>query len=70
MRRISHRRLVLWLIAVCVAATALACAGLGGSSTFPTGQEAPNFGVQVTGKTKTLEDYRGQVVIVNFWSST
>ena len=50
--------------------TLLACASVGGSSTLPAGEIAPNFGIQTGGRTITLRDLRGKVVIVSFWSST
>ncbi len=63
------RRRVLGLTILFVAAATLACIGLG-SSMLPTGEEAPNFGVKIKGKIKSLKDHRGKVVVINFWSST
>jgi hypothetical protein len=61
-----HKR-VLWLALSLVFVMMVACFG---SGTLSVGTSAPNFGFKVGDKTKTLEDYRGNVVIVNFWSST
>ena len=64
------RRLLLGLAVLLLAAASLACASLGGTRTLPVGDEAPNFGIKVDGRTTTLHDYGGYVPIICFWSST
>jgi len=69
-RDVMPRKLVLWSTILLVAVTTLACIGVGGSRTLPVGESAPNFGIKIGSKTKTLNGYQGNAVIVVFWSST
>ena len=41
-----------------------------GQQGLAAGTEAPNFGIKVSGKTVSIQDLRGHVVVVNFWSAT
>jgi len=55
-----------------LAALALACAGAaGGAELRPwTGTQPPPFALEdLAGRTHRLADYRGQVVLVNFWAT-
>jgi len=55
-----------------LAALALACAGAaGGAELRPwTGAQPPPFALEdLAGRTHRLADYRGQVVLVNFWAT-
>jgi hypothetical protein len=63
------RNRVLWIALFCLVSATLACIG-GGTGTLPVGEIAPAFGVKRDGKTVTLEDLQGSVVIIVFWSST
>ncbi len=64
------RKHIAWIGAGLIALAALACSGLGGASTLPVGETAPNFGINTNGRTVTLTSFRGRLVIVFFWSST
>jgi hypothetical protein len=57
-----------WIVAAFVSLIMLACINTG-SSTLPAGETAPNFGVKLGNDTVMLEDLRGKVVTVVFWSS-
>lgn len=61
-----------WL-ALCLAALALAACNLPGGSSAPSatpGAPAPGFTVKgVDGATHSLSDYRGKVVVLNFWAT-
>jgi hypothetical protein len=59
----------LWIVSLVFAGTILACIGVGGSATLPTGEPAPIFGVRIGGKIVALDDLQGNAVVVNFWSS-
>lgn len=59
----------LWIASLILAGTMLACVGVGGAATLPTGEPAPIFGVRISGKIVALDDLRGNAVVVNFWSS-
>ena len=66
------QRAALARVALVIAALVLpmlACSGLGQQG-LPAGSEAPNFGIKVSGKTVTLQDLHGYVVVVNLWSAT
>ena len=59
----SMRKLVLGLALSAIAATGLAASGL-------TGQTAPDFALKSsTGENLRLSEYRGDVVMINFWAT-
>ena len=64
-----RKKRVLWLTAGLLTALLLACIGSGGSL-LPTDEAAPDFGIKVGDEITYLSDYQGQVVVLNFWSST
>jgi thiol-disulfide isomerase/thioredoxin len=51
----------------------LSCAALSGCTDSPSagfaGKPAPDFTVTEAGKTVSLRDYRGKVVLLNFWAT-
>ncbi len=61
------RKHLLWPAAGMLIFIILACTGGG---TLPVGTKAPEFGIKRGDNVVALSDYQGQVVIVNFWSST
>ncbi len=63
------RKYLAWPIAGLLFLTALACGNVSGGP-LPAGESAPEFGIEYGDKVVALSDYRGQVVIVNFWAST
>ncbi len=64
------RHTVVGLTMVSFALLALACTNLGGASNPLVGEPAPAFGVQYQSRTVTLDDLKGKVVVLVFWSST
>jgi len=64
------RHTIVGLTMVSFALLALACINLGGASKSLVGEPAPAFGVQYQSRTVTLDDLKGKVVVVIFWSST
>jgi hypothetical protein len=64
------QRPTLWIASPIVFFLLLACIGSGGAQTLPVGTEAPDFEVRADEQPVTLRDLRGEVVLVNFWSST
>jgi hypothetical protein len=62
------RRAVLGLALASLVLLTVAC--LGGSTKSLVGEPAPAFAVQYRTRTVTLDDLKGNVVVVNFWSST
>lgn len=53
-----------------LAALTLACISSGGASALPAGEAAPVFGIKQGEETVSLDELRGQVVLVSFWAST
>jgi peroxiredoxin len=50
--------------------TASSCAGAQGTGEGGAGQTAPDFALRdLDGRTVRLSDYRGQVVLINFWAT-
>jgi len=64
------RRAVVGLAMVSLALLTVSCFGLGGTNKSLVGEPAPAFAVQYQSRTVTLEDLKGKVVVVIFWSST
>ena len=64
------RRTVVGLAMVSLALLAVACLGLSGTNQSLVGEAAPAFAVQYQTRTVTLDDLKGKVVVVVFWSST
>jgi hypothetical protein len=64
------RRRVIWLPVVLSVVAALACIDLGQLGALSAGEGAPNFEIETGDRTVTLEDLKGSVVVVSFWSST
>lgn len=62
------RQRVLWLSIGILGAVLLACGS--SASGLAVDTEAPDFGVNNKGQVVAVSDYRGQVVLVGFWSST
>jgi thiol-disulfide isomerase/thioredoxin len=61
-----HRRHLLTFLAVCVAAVLTGC----GESSAPAPKPAPGFRLKtLDGRTLQLSDYRGKVVLVDFWGT-
>jgi hypothetical protein len=69
-RNVMHRKLALLLSISLVAVTTLACVDILGPRTLPVGESAPNFGIRVGDRIRTLNSYQGNVVMIVFWSST
>ena len=76
MRKVTYRRTVLLaaVVAAVLGAVTLLATGLGGPSSVAAspliGRAAPDFTLgQLDGPPLTLSQYRGQVVVVNFWAS-
>ena len=63
------RKRTLWIAFFCLISVTLACIS-SGAGTVPVGERAPAFEVKRDGKTVTLDDLQGNVLMVNFWSST
>ena len=64
------RNRALWIALLVLGCAALACIGSIGAGTVPVGEKAPAFGIRKDGRTVTLDDLLGDVVVINFWSST
>lgn len=63
-----YSRLVTLLIAVLVGVSCTSCSG--GSPNFVPGERAPDFSLRDTeGNQVRLSDFRGKVVLINFWAS-
>ncbi len=52
-----------------VAAILLMAACTSGSRPPRIGEQAPDFSLQDSGRTVALHDYKGQVVVLNFWAT-
>jgi hypothetical protein len=64
------RRAAVGLAMASLVLLTVACLGLGGSTQSLVGEEAPVFAVQYQTKTVTLNDLKGKVIVLIFWSST
>lgn len=64
------RRTALSLALPSLALLTMACLSLGGSTSSLVGEPAPAFAVQYQTRTVTLDDLKGTVVLLFFWSST
>ena len=69
-KRTQWQRSTLWSASLLAIFLLLACVGSGNDRTLPVGTEAPNFEVRAGEQPVALSDLRGEVVLVNFWSST
>jgi hypothetical protein len=67
--RMSRYSRLWWALASFVL-IAVACINLENPTYRLIGEPAPAFGVQFQSRTVTLDDMKGQVVVVVFWSST
>ena len=61
---------IVLLVSIVIAAVIVGFALIRQNQTQPTGGRAPTFGFTTfDGETFNLEDFRGQVVVLNFWAS-
>ncbi|HZS04383.1 MAG TPA: redoxin domain-containing protein [Blastocatellia bacterium] len=65
-----RRSLITLMTAIALSTSLLLMAGRAGSAALPIGQPAPDFTLKdLSGKTYSLKDYRGKVVVVGFFST-
>jgi len=65
---LGMRQHLLWFALGLVWWMLLACVNIG-PGMLPVNEPAPDFALQVGDESASLADYRGQVVVINFWSS-
>ncbi len=66
-RRVSRAPIIIGIIVVAVAAVAIAAFSLGGETSKPV--EIPTTPVMSSSVQKSLEAYRGKVVVLDFWAT-
>ncbi len=69
-RQILHKRLLVFVLALCMATVLFSCTRNSGSKIIGVGDRAPEIRLQtVESRTVGLADYRGKVVLVHFWAT-
>lgn len=63
------RRLTNFALALAIPLLAVLCACYSGTRPPRIGTAAPDFTVQDSDRTVRLSDYRGQIVVLNFWAT-